>query len=259
MAWIFDLCRSDFRHLPRFAIVTAHVFLFPAHLQASSLVKYVTSAATLQGQAECLSDGSIRHFSSAPSSQSDSTEENGYAIRFSLLESSQLYSTTCIVLYAELGYYVNYCLLLTCKVICPDLRGMACWHRLQLAGRAMTCIHWLSRDLRLWLWALGHYFDLHPLKCSIEFWKVKFRMLTNLYTSFFSHWWTTFLSLTCYFYIQGSYVYDINGNKYLDSLAGLWCTALGMCTRFCDNETPFISAPLVMSDLLILLHYVFRW
>ncbi|ONM52378.1 Gamma-aminobutyrate transaminase 1, mitochondrial [Zea mays] len=27
--------------------------------------------------------------------------------------------------------------------------------------------------------------------------------------------------------MQGSYVYDINGNKYLDSLAGLWCTALG--------------------------------
>uniref|UniRef100_A0A804Q6V8 Class III aminotransferase n=1 Tax=Zea mays TaxID=4577 RepID=A0A804Q6V8_MAIZE len=26
---------------------------------------------------------------------------------------------------------------------------------------------------------------------------------------------------------EGSYVYDINGNKYLDSLAGLWCTALG--------------------------------
>lgn len=31
--------------------------------------------------------------------------------------------------------------------------------------------------------------------------------------------------------MQGSYVYDINGNKYLDSLAGLWCTTLGMCTR----------------------------
>ncbi|PWZ41112.1 Gamma-aminobutyrate transaminase 1, mitochondrial [Zea mays] len=26
---------------------------------------------------------------------------------------------------------------------------------------------------------------------------------------------------------EGSYVYDINGNKYLDSLAGLWCTTLG--------------------------------
>ncbi|KAI7729495.1 hypothetical protein M8C21_024495 [Ambrosia artemisiifolia] len=26
---------------------------------------------------------------------------------------------------------------------------------------------------------------------------------------------------------KGSYVYDINGKKYLDSLAGLWCTALG--------------------------------
>ncbi|KAL6140353.1 hypothetical protein ACLB2K_058653 [Fragaria x ananassa] len=26
---------------------------------------------------------------------------------------------------------------------------------------------------------------------------------------------------------EGSYVYDINGKKYLDALAGLWCTALG--------------------------------
>ncbi|KAK9196430.1 hypothetical protein WN943_004558 [Citrus x changshan-huyou] len=26
---------------------------------------------------------------------------------------------------------------------------------------------------------------------------------------------------------EGSYVYDINGKKYLDSLSGLWCTALG--------------------------------
>uniref|UniRef100_A0A8R7TWM1 Uncharacterized protein n=1 Tax=Triticum urartu TaxID=4572 RepID=A0A8R7TWM1_TRIUA len=27
---------------------------------------------------------------------------------------------------------------------------------------------------------------------------------------------------------EGSYVYDINWNKYPDSLAGLWCTTLGM-------------------------------
>lgn len=27
--------------------------------------------------------------------------------------------------------------------------------------------------------------------------------------------------------IQGCYVYDLNGKKYLDALAGLWCTALG--------------------------------
>ncbi|VFQ70425.1 unnamed protein product [Cuscuta campestris] len=26
---------------------------------------------------------------------------------------------------------------------------------------------------------------------------------------------------------EGSYVYDVNGKKYLDALAGLWCTALG--------------------------------
>ena len=30
--------------------------------------------------------------------------------------------------------------------------------------------------------------------------------------------------------LQGAYVYDINGKKYIDALAGLWCTALGMCT-----------------------------
>lgn len=27
---------------------------------------------------------------------------------------------------------------------------------------------------------------------------------------------------------EGSYVYDTNGKKYLDSLAGLWCTSLGI-------------------------------
>jgi acetylornithine/succinyldiaminopimelate/putrescine aminotransferase len=30
------------------------------------------------------------------------------------------------------------------------------------------------------------------------------------------------------FFLQGSYVYDDTGKKYLDSLAGLWCTALGI-------------------------------
>jgi hypothetical protein len=29
--------------------------------------------------------------------------------------------------------------------------------------------------------------------------------------------------------LQGAYVYDINGKKYIDALAGLWCTALGLC------------------------------
>ncbi|XP_042010283.1 gamma aminobutyrate transaminase 1, mitochondrial-like [Salvia splendens] len=35
---------------------------------------------------------------------------------------------------------------------------------------------------------------------------------------------------------EGSYVYDINGKKYLDSLAGLWCTALG------GNEPRLVEA-----------------
>lgn len=35
-------------------------------------------------------------------------------------------------------------------------------------------------------------------------------------------------------HLQGSYVYDINGKKYIDALAGLWCTALGMCKLWCQ-------------------------
>ncbi|AQK50216.1 Putative aminotransferase class III superfamily protein [Zea mays] len=33
---------------------------------------------------------------------------------------------------------------------------------------------------------------------------------------------------------EGSYVYDSNGKKYIDALAGLWCTALGMCKLWCQ-------------------------
>ncbi|KAL4201244.1 hypothetical protein AMTRI_Chr02g215090 [Amborella trichopoda] len=35
---------------------------------------------------------------------------------------------------------------------------------------------------------------------------------------------------------EGSYVYDVNGKKYLDALAGLWCTALG------GNEPRLVEA-----------------
>ena len=141
MAWIFDLCRPDFRHLPRFAIVTAHVFLFPANLQASSLVKYVTSTATLQGQAECLSDTSIRHFSSASSAQSDSTEENGYAIRFVSL---------CWNLFTVVFYYMHSVVCrvgLLCKLLpVTDLQS----HLSRFKGHGMLApftAGWQSNDL----------------------------------------------------------------------------------------------------------------
>ncbi|CAN6240875.1 unnamed protein product [Urochloa humidicola] len=101
-----------------------------ASAQASSLAKYVTSTSSLQGHAESLSDASVRHFSSTPSAQSASTEENGFK-----------------------GH----------GMLAPFTAG------------------WQSNDL-------------HPLIIDRS---------------------------------EGSYVYDINGNKYLDSLAGLWCTALG--------------------------------
>jgi 4-aminobutyrate--pyruvate transaminase len=35
---------------------------------------------------------------------------------------------------------------------------------------------------------------------------------------------------------EGAYVYDINGKKYIDALAGLWCTALG------GNEPRLVKA-----------------
>lgn len=98
--------------------------------QASKLLKYVTGTGSLQGHVDNLSDASIRHFSSAPSPQSNSTEENGFK-----------------------GH----------GMLAPFTAG------------------WQSNDV-------------HPLVIERS---------------------------------EGSYVYDTNGNKYLDSLAGLWCTALG--------------------------------
>lgn len=93
-------------------------------------MKYLTSTGSLQGPADSLSDASTRCFSSAPSPQTKSTEENGFK-----------------------GH----------GMLAPFTAG------------------WQSNDV-------------HPLIIERS---------------------------------EGSYVYDINGNKYLDSLAGLWCTALG--------------------------------
>ncbi|XP_047307507.1 vanillin aminotransferase [Impatiens glandulifera] len=47
---------------------------------------------------------------------------------------------------------------------------------------------------------------------------------------------------------EGSYVYDSNGKKYLDSLAGLWCTALG------GNEPRLIAAALKQLNTLPFYH-----
>ncbi|XP_052152386.1 gamma-aminobutyrate transaminase 1, mitochondrial [Oryza glaberrima] len=98
--------------------------------QAINLLKYVTSTGSLQGHTQNLCDASTRHFSSVPSPQSNSTEENGFK-----------------------GH----------GMLAPFTAG------------------WQSTDV-------------HPLVIERS---------------------------------EGSYVYDIDGKKYLDSLAGLWCTALG--------------------------------
>jgi 4-aminobutyrate--pyruvate transaminase len=47
---------------------------------------------------------------------------------------------------------------------------------------------------------------------------------------------------------EGSYVYDINGIKYLDTLAGLWCTALG------GNEPRLVDAAMAQLKTLPFYH-----
>ncbi|KAF2305764.1 hypothetical protein GH714_008117 [Hevea brasiliensis] len=47
---------------------------------------------------------------------------------------------------------------------------------------------------------------------------------------------------------EGIYVYDINGKKYLDSLAGLWCTALG------GNEQKLVAAATTQLNKLPFYH-----
>ncbi|KAE8676833.1 Gamma-aminobutyrate transaminase 1 [Hibiscus syriacus] len=47
---------------------------------------------------------------------------------------------------------------------------------------------------------------------------------------------------------EGSYVYDINGKKYLDALAGLWCTSLG------GNEPRLVAAATAQLNKLPFYH-----
>ncbi|KAK7286484.1 hypothetical protein RJT34_21505 [Clitoria ternatea] len=49
----------------------------------------------------------------------------------------------------------------------------------------------------------------------------------DMLAAFTARWQTTDSKPLIIDKSEGSYVYDFNGKKYLDSLAGLWCTALG--------------------------------
>ncbi|KAH1193429.1 Gamma aminobutyrate transaminase 3, chloroplastic [Glycine max] len=50
----------------------------------------------------------------------------------------------------------------------------------------------------------------------------------SMLAPFTAGWQTTDLHSLVIEKSEGSYVYDINGKKYLDALAGLWATSLGM-------------------------------
>ncbi|XP_060209701.1 gamma aminobutyrate transaminase 3, chloroplastic isoform X2 [Lycium barbarum] len=58
----------------------------------------------------------------------------------------------------------------------------------------------------------------------------------DMLAPFTAGWHTTDLEPLVIQKSEGSYVYDINGKKYLDALAGLWCTTLG------GNEPRLVAA-----------------
>lgn len=111
-------------------------------------------------------------------------------------------------------------------LLISGLRDIICWLHSQLGGRPLTCIHWLLKSLR------------YVPKVSFFYLSETFKAyeLISLYVIFCFVFFflpkTTICSLSNnkfnFDLAQGSYVYDINGKKYLDALAGLWSTALGI-------------------------------
>lgn len=70
----------------------------------------------------------------------------------------------------------------------------------------------------------------------------------DMLAPFTAGWQTTDLHPLVIEKSEGSYVYDINGKKYLDALAGLWCTALG------GNEPRLIAAATAQLNKLPFYH-----
>lgn len=70
----------------------------------------------------------------------------------------------------------------------------------------------------------------------------------DMLAPFTAGWQTTELDPLIIDRSEGSYVYDIHGKKYLDSLAGLWCTALG------GNEQRLVAAATAQLNTLPFYH-----
>ncbi|KAH9621526.1 hypothetical protein KSS87_002892 [Heliosperma pusillum] len=70
----------------------------------------------------------------------------------------------------------------------------------------------------------------------------------SMLAPFTAGWQTTDTNPLVIHKSEGSYAYDINGKKYLDALAGLWCTALG------GNEPRLIDAAIKQLKTLPFYH-----
>ncbi|XVF81665.1 hypothetical protein PTKIN_Ptkin15bG0173500 [Pterospermum kingtungense] len=75
----------------------------------------------------------------------------------------------------------------------------------------------------------------------------------DMLAPFTAGWQTTQLHPLVIEKSEGSYVYDVNGKKYLDSLAGLWCTALG------GNEPRLVAAATAQLNQLPFYHSFFNF
>ncbi|KGN53495.1 gamma aminobutyrate transaminase 1, mitochondrial [Cucumis sativus] len=70
----------------------------------------------------------------------------------------------------------------------------------------------------------------------------------DMLAPFTAGWQTTDVNPLIIERSEGSYVYDIDGRKYLDSLAGLWCTSLG------GNESRLVAAAMKQLNTLPFYH-----
>ncbi|XP_057953647.1 gamma aminobutyrate transaminase 3, chloroplastic [Malania oleifera] len=70
----------------------------------------------------------------------------------------------------------------------------------------------------------------------------------DMLAPFTAGWQSTDLNPLVIHKSEGAYVYDINGKKYIDSLAGLWCTALG------GNERRLVAAATAQLNTLPFYH-----
>ncbi|KAG7578237.1 Aminotransferase class-III [Arabidopsis thaliana x Arabidopsis arenosa] len=122
-------------------------------------------------------------------------------------------------------------------VVINSLRRLARTTQVNLQSRYATCMSGNSTSRRIFTT------EASPEKLNSAGSKGH-----DMLAPFTAGWQSTDLDPLVIAKSEGSYVYDANGKKYLDSLAGLWCTALG------GNEPRLVSAAVKQLNTLPFYH-----